>query len=219
VHGNEGIEGGRSVTVRLRLGSAVRAPAQAALILGIVALPDPCGGALAQEQAASAPRRQASAPSGYVIGSADVLQIVVWKEPDLTREVTVRIDGMITVPLLGDLQAAGLAPQEVAQSLEKALARYIEAPRVAVLVSQANSARFYVIGQVVRSGEFPLAGGTTVLQGLALAGGFRDFAKLKDIVVIQRDGTVFPFNFERIAEGKDLSQNVVLTPGDTILVP
>jgi polysaccharide export outer membrane protein len=163
--------------------------------------------------------RQPAAPSGYVIGLTDVLQVVVWKEPDLTRDVTVRLDGMITLPLLGDLQAAGRAPKELAESLEKALARYIETPRVAVLVSQATSARFYVVGQVARSGEFPLSGSTTVLQGLALAGGFREFAKPKNIVVIQRDGTVIPFNFERIADGKDMSRNVVLEPGDTILVP
>jgi polysaccharide export outer membrane protein len=197
----------------------MRASTRVSLVLGIVVLLGAGTEALAQDQHASAPVRRSSSPSGYVIGPTDVLQVVVWKEPDLTREVTVRVDGMITIPLLGDVQAAGRAPQDVAESLEKALARYIEAPHVSVLVSQAASARFYVIGRVVRSGEFPLSGRTTVLQGLALAGGFQEFAKLKDIVVVQRDGTVLPFNFERIAEGKDMSQNVVLKPGDTILVP
>jgi len=196
-------------------GCAVRASAQAALVSGIVALLITSGWVFAQEQAA----RELSTPSGYVIGRTDVLQIVVWKEPDLTHEVTVRLDGMITVPLLGDLQAAGRAPKQLAESLAKGLERYIEAPRVAVVVSQATSARFYVVGQVTSSGEFSLSGGTTVLQGLALAGGFKAFAKLKDIVVIQKNGTVIPFNFERIADGKDISQNVVLNPGDTIVVP
>ncbi|MCH7761276.1 polysaccharide biosynthesis/export family protein [candidate division TA06 bacterium] len=199
--------------------AAARASSKAALVFGIAALLGAGSWALAQEQGVSPAARQSSAPSGYVIGPMDVLQIVVWKEPDLTREVTVRLDGMITLPLLGDLQAAGRAPKQLAESLEKALERYIEAPRVAVLVSRATSARFYVVGQVARSGEFPLSGSTTVLQGLALAGGFREFAKPKNIVVIRRDGTVIPFNFERIADGKDMSQNVVLEPGDTILVP
>jgi polysaccharide export outer membrane protein len=199
--------------------AAARASSPAAFVFGIAALLGAGGWALAQEMDVSPAAGQSSAPSGYVIGDTDVLQVVVWKEPDLTREVTVRLDGMITLPLLGDLQAAGRAPKQLAESLEKALERYIEAPRVAVLVSRATSARFFVVGQVARSGEFSLSGSTTVLQGLALAGGFREFAKPKDIVVIRKDGKVIPFNFERIADGKDMSQNVVLEPGDTILVP
>jgi len=210
---------GRHSTVTFRFRSAVRALAQVALAMGIVAFLDAAGWVFAQEQTASPAKQQSSPDSGYLIGPTDVLQVVVWKEPDLTREVTVRMDGMITVPLLGDVPAAGQAPDQLAASLEKALERYVEAPKVVVIVSRAASARFYVVGQVVRSGEFPLSGRTTVLQGLALAGGFKEFAKLKDIVIIQSDGTVFPFNFERITSGKDMTQNVVLQAGDTIVVP
>jgi len=177
------------------------------------------GGLAAQEKATRPAERNPSKAVGYSIGPADVLQVIVWKEPDLSREATVRFDGMITIPLLGDVQAAGRTPGQLAESLSAGLARYIESPRVTVGVSQANSARFYVVGQVTRSGEFPLAGHTTVLQGLALAGGFREFAKTESIVIVRRDQTVVPVNYKRIADGKDVSQNVELSPGDTIVIP
>jgi polysaccharide export outer membrane protein len=173
----------------------------------------------AQEAVAGVTAEPSSIVPGYVIGAGDVLQVVVWKDPDLTREVTVRIDGMITVPLLGDLPAAGQAPGELAKAIAGGLERYIGDPQVAVVVSRAMSARFYVLGQVTKSGEFPLSGRTTLLQGLALAGGFREFAKLEDIVVVRHDGTVVAVNYKRLAEGRELGQNIVLSPGDTIIVP
>ena len=171
----------------------------------------------AQVDAAKPPSRAPEA--GYAIGASDVLQITVWKEPDLTRDVTVRIDGMITVPLLGDVQAAGRTPGQLAASLTQGLKQYIAAPRVTVGVGQTNSARFYVVGQVGKSGEFLMSGRTTVLQALALAGGFRDFAKTDSIVIVRRDQTVVPVNYKRITDGRDLSQNVLLLPEDTIVVP
>jgi polysaccharide export outer membrane protein len=180
-----------------------------------------CAGGLVNAQEPSARPAGAASPSsaGYVIGPADMLQITVWKEPDLTRDVTVRFDGMITIPLVGDVQAAGRTPGQLADSLAKGLARFVEAPRVTVAVGQATSARFYVVGQVGKSGEFPLSGRTTVLQGLALAGGFKEFAKPEGIVIVRQDQTVVPVNYKRIADGKDATQNVVLAPGDTIVVP
>ena len=162
---------------------------------------------------------QTSAVPGYTIGPSDILQIIVWKEPDLTRDVTVRFDGMITVPLLGDVLAAGRTPGQLADRLGQGLKQYVEAPRVTVGVSQTNSARFYVIGLVAKSGEFLMSGHTTVLQGLALAGGFRDFAKMESIVIVRRDQTVVPVNYKRIADGRDVSQNILLMPEDTIVVP
>jgi polysaccharide export outer membrane protein len=177
------------------------------------------GGAGACAQDTAAETGAGSAGEGYVIGLGDVLQVIVRKEPDLTREVTVRLDGMITVPLLGDLLAAGRAPNQLAEAIAAGLERYIEGPQVAVAVNRATSARFYVLGQVTRSGEFPLSGSTTVLQGLALAGGFREFAQLEDIVVIHEDDTVIAVNYKRLAEGKDMGQNIALRPGDTIIVP
>ena len=159
-----------------------------------------------------------SAP-GYVIGVADVLKINVWKEPDLTLDVTVRPDGMITVPLLGDVAAAGRTPASLAGILAGDLQRLIESPRVTVSVSQATSARVYVIGQMARPGEFPLLGRMTVLKALALAGGFKDFAKSDSIVIVREDQSVIPFNYKRVTDGRDVSQNVLLAAGDTIVVP
>jgi polysaccharide export outer membrane protein len=154
-----------------------------------------------------------------VIGLGDVLRLIVWKEPDLTLDVTVRPDGMITVPLLGDVRAAGRLPSQLAATLVTDLKRFIESPRVTVSVSQATSARVYVVGQMMRPGEFPLLGRMTVLKALALAGGFREFAKPESIVIIREDQTVIPFNYKRVADGKDVSQNVLLAAGDTIVVP
>jgi polysaccharide biosynthesis/export protein len=162
----------------------------------------------------------AAAPAGtYAIGPADVLRIAVWKEPDLNVEATVRTDGMISFPLLGDVRAGGVTPDALATTLSKRLERFVEAPKVTVSVLQANSARFYVLGQVAKPGEFPLGSRSTVLQALALAGGFKEFAKPESIVIVREDQTVVPVNYKRIAEGKDVSQNVVLQRGDTIVVP
>jgi polysaccharide export outer membrane protein len=173
----------------------------------------------AQAQTAPPARPAAAVAPAYSIGPSDVLRIVVWKEPDLTQDVTVRADGMITFPLLGDVEAAGRSPARLAETLAKALQKFVESPRVTVALSQANSARFYVVGLVARPGEFPLSGHTTVLHGLALAGGLREFAKAESIVIVREDQTVIPVNYKRLAEGKDVSQNVSLARGDTIVVP
>ena len=166
-----------------------------------------------------APKPAARAAPGYVIGPSDVLRVTVWKEPDLTLDVTVRLDGMITVPLIGDTEAAGRVPGELARGLANELRKFIENPRVTVTVTQATSARVYVVGQMMKPGEFPLTGRMTVLKALALAGGFKEFAKPESIVIVREDQTVIPFNFKRVAEGKDVSQNVLLSAGDTIVVP
>ena len=185
----------------------------------------PAKATLPAKDSAKAPERatvrSASDPAGalgYKIAPADILQVNVWKEPDLTKDFEVRLDGMITLPLVGDLLAAGRTPSQLAESLTKALEHLIDAPRVTVGV-RTNSARFYVVGQVLKSGEFPLTGRTTVVQGLALAGGFKEFAKTEGIVIIRQDQTVVSVNYKRIADGKEVSQNVVLTPGDTVVVP
>ena len=157
--------------------------------------------------------------SGYVIGLGDVLRITVWKEPDLTLDATVRLDGMITMPLLGDVPAAGRGPVQLAGAIGGELKRFIENPRVTVSVSQATSARVYVVGQMVKPGEFALSGHMTVLKALALAGGFKEFARPENIVIVREDQTVIPFNYKRVADGKDASQNVLLLAGDTIVVP
>lgn len=158
----------------------------------------------------------------YRIGAGDVLQLFVWKEPDLTREITVRFDGKVTVPLLGDIEAVGRTPQGLSDQISASLARFLAAPQVTLAVLQANSARFHVLGLVAKPGDFPLTRRTTILQALALAGGFKEFAKTDSILIIRQEGegeTALPFNYKKIEGGRDLSQDTVLRPGDTILVP
>src|SRR5215510_5760592 len=143
-------------------------PATLALAWALLVLP-------AAAQAPSTPAGDDRAD--YTIGPGDVLQLFVWKEPELTRELTVRLDGRISVPLLGDVEATGRTPAQLAADLSKRFTRFLEAPQVTLGVAQANSTRFYVLGQVNKPGDFALAGRTSVLQGLALAGGFKEFAK------------------------------------------
>jgi polysaccharide export outer membrane protein len=172
----------------------------------------------AQSAAPRAPAASAEEP--YLIGPGDVLQIVVWKEPELTRDMTVRLDGRVTLPLLGDVQAAGRSPAELGADLGKQLTRFLDAPVVTVGVAQPNSARVYVLGQVVNSGAYPMTGRMTVLQALALAGGLREFVKPDRILVIRQDGrTPVAVNYKRLESGGDMSQNVALKAGDTVLVP
>ena len=204
----------------VRLGTRTRAQvlvSRLAVALGLLASGG--GAAAAQERAARPAPRASSTSSGYLIGLSDVLRIAVWKEPELTGDVTVRLDGMVTVPLLGDVQAAGRTPSQLAASLVTEFQRFVESPRVTVSVGQATSARVYVVGQMMKPGEFPLSGRMTVLKALALAGGFKEFAKPESIVIVREDQTVIPFNFKRVADGKDVSQNVLLAAGDTIVVP
>jgi polysaccharide biosynthesis/export protein len=166
----------------------------------------------------------------YLIGPGDVLRLFVWKEPEISGELTVRFDGKVTVPLLGDVEASGKSPQDLASALGKMFLRFLSAPQVTLGVLRSNSARFFVIGMVSKPGEFPLTGRTTVLQGLAQAGGFREFAKTDSILIVRQDKgfflpkgkpseTFINVNYKKLESGKDLSENVVLRPGDTILVP
>lgn len=176
----------------------------------------------AQQPAADPPPEGDAQPSGYAIGAGDVLQVFVWKEPELTRDVTVRLDGRITVPLIGDIQAAGRTPSQLAEEVETALKRYISSPQVTLGVLETKSASFYMLGQVTRPGAYPLTGRVTLLQGLALAGGFREYAKTDKIVIIRQEGgeqQITEVDYDKLKSGKNLDQNVVLRPGDTIVVP
>jgi polysaccharide export outer membrane protein len=168
------------------------------------------------------PSPVATAPE-YLVAPGDVLKVAVWKEPELTTEVAVRLDGRITVPLLGDVQSAGRTPDQLAVEIQTRMARFLEVPpQVTVTVAQAVSARFYVLGDVINSGAYPLTNRTTVLQALALAGGFKEFAKRERIVIIRERAavrTAIPFNYAEVEAGNRLEQNIPLEAGDTILVP
>ena len=158
----------------------------------------------------------------YKIGPQDVLRIDVWKELEVSRVVPVRPDGKISLPLLNDVQAAGLTPMQLSGVIAGGLRKYINDPQVTVSVSEINSRRIYVTGEVLRVGAFSLLPNMNVLQALSSSGGFTQFAKLKDIYVLRTvDGkqVKLPFNYKDAVNGKKPEQNILLQPGDVIVVP
>jgi len=159
----------------------------------------------------------------FVIGANDVLAINVWKEPDVSRSVPVRSDGKISLPLAGEVQAAGVTPLKLEQDIAGKLQNYISEPEVTVIVQQINSQKFNILGMVNRPGSYSLSNSSTVLDAVAVAGGFRDFAKQKSIYVLRQnpDGTHsrVPFNYKDVVKGKNSAQNVKLQPNDTIVIP
>jgi polysaccharide export outer membrane protein len=159
----------------------------------------------------------------YVIGTDDVLSINVWKEPEVSRTVPVRSDGRISVPLAGEVQASGETPRQLEKELADKLRSFISAPEVTVMVTEVKSQKFNILGQVSRPGTYPLTNGSDVLDAIATAGGFRDFAKEKSIYVLRKnsDGVEsrLPFNYKEVIKGKNSAQNVKLQPRDTIVVP
>jgi polysaccharide biosynthesis/export protein len=159
----------------------------------------------------------------FVIGNDDVLAINVWKEPDISRSIPVRSDGKISLPLVGEVQAAGRTPLSLEREIATKLKNYISDPEVSVMVQQINSQKFNILGQVSRPGSYPLTGSMTVLDAIAVAGGFRDFAKQKSIYLLRKNSDAtqsrLPFNYKSVVKGNDPAQNVRLQPGDTIIVP
>lgn len=167
-------------------------------------------------------KKSATADPNYVIGAQDVLDINVWKEPDVSRTVPVRPDGKISLPLLNDVQAAGLTPAQLAAQVTDSLKKYVTNPQVTVIVTVINSQRVYILGEVTRPGAFPLIPGMSVLQALSSAGGFTQFAKVKSIFVRRFENgkeEKFPFNYREVIGGKKPEQDILLKAGDTIVVP
>ena len=172
--------------------------------------------------AGDAAQKAATADPNYVIGAQDVLDINVWKEPDVSRTVPVRPDGKISLPLLNDVQAAGLTPAQLAAQITESLKKYVTNPQVTVIVTTINSQRVYILGEVTRPGAFPLIPGMSVLQALSSAGGFTQFAKVKSIFVRRLENgkeTKYPFNYKEVINGKKPEQDILLKAGDTIVVP
>jgi polysaccharide export outer membrane protein len=160
--------------------------------------------------------------SDYKIGAQDVLRIDVWKEDQLTRTVPVRPDGKISLPLLNDVQATGLTSMQLASVIMDGLRKYMNNPQVTVTVAEINSRRIYVTGEVSRPGNFSLLPNMTVLQALSNAGSFTQFARSKKIYVLRNESgkqTKIPFNYSEAISGKHPEQNVLLRPGDVIVVP
>jgi polysaccharide export outer membrane protein len=157
----------------------------------------------------------------YVIGPEDVLHIAVWKESDLTATLPVRPDGKISLPLLNDVQAAGLTPMQLADSLTEKLKKYVASPRVTVVVSTINSKRIFMVGEVGHAGPIPMLPNMTVLQALSSAG-MTQFANTKKIYVMRvQNGKQekLPVNYRKLVKGEQMEQNYLLQPGDTIVVP
>lgn len=159
----------------------------------------------------------------YKIGAQDVLKVDVWKEPDITRQVNVRPDGKISLPLLNDLQAAGMSPSELSASISDGLKKFITDPQVTVTVIEINSRRIYVTGEVQHAGAFALLPGMTILQALSSCGGFTQFANTKKIYLLRTEGgkqSRIPVNYKALVNGtKPDEENVQLQSGDVIVVP
>jgi polysaccharide export outer membrane protein len=153
-----------------------------------------------------------------VIGPEDILLIRVWGNAELSGQTTVRPDGKISMQLLNEIQAAGLTPDKLAGSITQGLMKFMTKPEVSVAVQQVNSKKYYISGEVLKPGSYPLLIPTTVLEALTNAGGFRDFAKQKSIVVM-RGQKRFNFNWKQVVAGKNMDQNIQLEPGDHIIVP
>ena len=169
----------------------------------------------------TAPASEAGTASDYVIGADDTLHISVWKEPDLSETLPVRPDGKISMPLLNDVTAAGLTPLQLKDSITEKLKKYIADPRVTVVVTAMNSRRVFVTGEVVHSGPMPLLPHMTMLQALAQAG-FTQFANLKSIYLLRTENgkqEKLPFNYKEVVKGNHPEQNIILKPGDTLVVP
>jgi len=158
----------------------------------------------------------------YIIGAEDVLYIHVWREETVTKTVSVRMDGMISIPLVDEIQAAGLTPLQLKEKLTERLKEFIENPNVAVVVMEANSFKVYVSGQISKPGIYRLRSDTTLAQIISMAGGLTEWANQKKIIIIRKeDGKEkrFTINYKKIVKGEDLDSNIILKSGDTIIVP
>jgi polysaccharide export outer membrane protein len=199
--------------------AATKPPAAATAVARPPVAPAP----VASPAAAPATAAAATAvPADYVIGPEDVLSVVYWRDKEMTGDVAVRPDGKISLPLLNDVQAAGLTPAQLRDHLIDASKHYFEDPSVTVVVKQMNSHKVFITGEVAKPGPYPLVGPTTVLQLISIAGGLRDYADSKKIIIIRTENgkpASYPFNYKDVVSRKNLRQNIELKPGDTVIVP
>ena len=161
-------------------------------------------------------------PADYVLGADDVLTVVFWRDKDMSGDVVVRPDGKITLPLVNEVMAAGLTPEELRAQLTTMAGKLIEEPNITVIVKAINSRKVFVMGQVGKPGPYMLSDRATVLQILAIAGGVLEYAKSKDIIIMRTENgkqLSFKFNYKDVSAGKNLKQNIELKPGDTVIVP
>lgn len=175
------------------------------------------------ETAAAVPSMSSEVSADYQIGPGDVVAIHVWKEPELSRTLPVRPDGFLSLPLIGEIKASGFTAAQLQAVFTQQYQKYMANPTITVMVQEARSRRFSVMGEVQRPGSYILTQPTTVLESLALVGGFRNFASVKKIYVLRARGNGtserIPFNYSRVIKGKDSRANILLQPGDTVVVP
>lgn len=208
-----------AAAVAFVLGVASPAAAQRASAAPATKPPAPTAQPTAATTAAA---KGVATPSDYVIGPDDELSIMFWRDKDLSGDVTVRPDGKISLPLLNDVQAAGLTPDQLREKLVDAAKKYVDDPSATVVVKQINSLRVYITGQVAKPGPYALTSPTTVLQLISTAGGLNEYAKSKEILIMRtQDGRQvgLHFNYKDVVKGKNLKQNVQLQAGDTVIVP
>lgn len=161
-------------------------------------------------------------PPDYVIGVEDILTVFFWREKDITGDVQVRPDGRISIPLLNDLDAAGLTPEQLRVRITEAAAKFLESPTVTVVVKQINSRRVYITGAIAKPGPYPLGGPTSIMQLIATAGGVNEYADSENVTIIRTENgkqSTFRFNYSDVKRGRNLQQNILLKPGDTIVIP
>ena len=176
----------------------------------------------AAEETASANSRGSTQTHNYLIGSGDVLEILVWKEPDISRIVRVRPDGKISLPLADDIQASESTLLQVKKRVTDALSAYVDHPSVYVMLQENRSKRFYVVGKVNAPGEYSLEKDITVLQAIAMAKGFSEWANKDDVIILRkgpRGQFRIEFDYDRVVSGKDIKQNISLNPDDLIIIP
>lgn len=176
--------------------------------------PAPTSAAEAKAPAGAAPVD----PKGYIIGPEDILSVRVWREPELSGQFPVRPDGRISLPLVGEVQAAGLTPEKLGASIATGLEKVMTHPEVTVGVDRVNSKKYFIQGEINKPGAYPLTIPTTVLEALVNAGGFRDFANTKKIIIL-RGSQRLKFNYHDVTKGKKMEQNILLQNGDQIIVP
>lgn len=176
----------------------------------------------AASPAASIPPATTPLPAGYVIGPDDLLSVVFWRDKDMSAEVVVRPDGKISLPLLNDVVAAGLTPEQLRVQITEAAGKLLAEPSATVVVKEIHSRKVYITGNVGKPGTYPLSGDMTVLQLIALAGGLAEYADAKNIVIMRTEGgqaQSFKFNYKDVVKQKNVQQNILLKPGDTVVVP
>ena len=161
-------------------------------------------------------------PGNYVIGTDDLLGIVYWKDKDMSTDARVRPDGRISLPLINEVVAAGLTPEELQKRVTEESAKYMEDASITIVVREINSLKVFITGEVTKPGTYPITSATTVMQLISLAGGLREYANSKNIMIMRKEGdkqTSLKFNYKEVASGKNLKQNIDLKPGDTVVVP